>query len=188
MAVDQREPKAGPTSTDCAARSDFDRQPIIARIETDRFCDCCGYNLRTQHVRRDPGTQLLLCRCPECGQLHPVRDQVTAGRVWLNRLGTLALFLWMLVVLPLGFGLGAAQVGISIIPLEELTNHQRVSVTVPPITPATPIGTLTTMQTTTTYRYRRAVRTEMPYYKTFMALVLGLSLVVGVSRLRCLPS
>lgn len=104
----------------------FDDRTLIGSIETDRFCDHCGYNLRTQAVRRDPRTELLLCRCPECGRLHSARDEATAGRVWLHRLGTLALFIWIATILGGLFVCGMAQVFVSVGVLEELTTYQQI--------------------------------------------------------------
>ena len=115
------------TEQDRDSAVDLDQIPPIAYIETDRFCDHCGYNLRTQAVRRDERTKLLLCRCPECGRLLAAQDGPTAGRIWLQRLGTLALFFWIMFILSAIFGLGAAQVGLSIGTLEELTTYQASS-------------------------------------------------------------
>lgn len=98
----------------------------IARIETDRFCGGCGYNLFSQAVFRDPATQLLLCRCPECGAFHAVGDATTIGQAWLRRLGSLALFIWMAVVLAVVVGLVLGQAGLMVGTLEELTTYTRI--------------------------------------------------------------
>jgi hypothetical protein len=170
---------------------EFDRQPAVAFVETDRYCEGCGYNLRTQPVRRDARIRVLLCRCPECGGFQPVREGVTAGQVWLQRLGTLGLLAWIVTLLGVGFGLGAAQVGLTMIPLEELTRYRQVVI---PVTPAKsqPAGGGTTMTmisgqritvtqsgTTTTTRYRREVREHYPYYRAFMALMHASSFALG---------
>ncbi len=174
---------------------EFDRQPTVALVETDRFCDGCGYNLRTQPVRRDARTQLLLCRCPECGRFQPVRDGVTAGRVWLQRLGTLALFAWIITVLAVVFGLGAAQVGFTIIPLEKLTRYQRVAISTPPAWQSDGTDTQQTQsglgpivisgmrinitQGGTTTTWRQVVRESYPHYQAFMTLMHGISFALG---------
>ena len=79
----------------------------------DRFCEKCGYNLRTQPVTREPHTDILICRCPECGTFHPAGATTDAGRVWLGRLGTMLLLLWVVTLISLGVGvlggLGALQ-------------------------------------------------------------------------------
>lgn len=43
-------------------------QPEVSRFRSDRICGDCGYNLREQPVRRDPGTAQWLALCPECGR------------------------------------------------------------------------------------------------------------------------
>jgi len=170
---------------------DFDRQPTVARVEIDRFCDGCGYNLRTQPVRQLGQTGLLLCRCPECGRLQSARDSTTAGRLWLGRLGTLLLFVWIIVVLGAGFGLAAAQVGLTFVPLEEFSRYQPITsiVPTPPIPAASmPIGapqsTITIIQQGgVTYRtvtsLQRQVRADVPYYLPFILLMRGLSFSSG---------
>jgi hypothetical protein len=167
---------------------EFDRQPEVAFVETDRYCESCGYNLRTQPVRRDARTRVLLCRCPECGGFQPVREGVTAGRVWLQRLGTLGLFWWIVTLLGVGFGLGAAQVGFTMIPLEELTTHRQVIVPVA-AAQSQPAGggstvtiagqRITITQPGTRTTYRREVREYYPYYRAFMALMHTISFTLG---------
>jgi len=178
---------------------EFDRQPAVAYIETDRFCDGCGYNLRTQPVRREPRTDLLVSRCPECGRFQPARDGTTAGRVWLRRLGTLLLLVWIMTVLGTGFGLAAAQVGLTLVPLEELTVYRRVTIPAPnsptsapgvaPVSPSGSPGVVIQSGTiviqpgnvtaTTTTTYRREVRDRVPYYAEFVTLLRGLSFALG---------
>jgi hypothetical protein len=72
--------------------------PSKARIETDRFCGDCGYNLNTQAVWRDERLGILLCRCPECGRHHPAESNVTMAQDWLRRLTSLVAVVWMLGV------------------------------------------------------------------------------------------
>ncbi len=67
-------------------------EPMVGRIETDRFCDECGFNMRTAPVYRDGRTRLLLARCTECGRIHDAAQLTSAGRVWLTRLGVFASF------------------------------------------------------------------------------------------------
>jgi hypothetical protein len=168
---------------------EFDRQPAVALVETDRYCEGCGYNLRTQPVRRDARTRLLLCRCPECGGFHPVREGVTAGQVWLQRLGTLGLFAWILTILTVIIGLGAAQVGFTYVTLEELTTYRQVVLPTPSSSQPAATGTTMTLVTGgrititqsggTATTYRREVRTSYPYYRVFLALMYGLSFALG---------
>lgn len=85
--------------------------PATARsvIETDTFCEACGFNLMTQPVWRDEGLGLLVCRCPECARHHPAQNKTTIGTAWLHRLGTLGMVIWvglvLLVLVALYFGM-----------------------------------------------------------------------------------
>ncbi len=173
---------------------EFDAQPAVARVETDRFCDACGYNLRTQPVRRDARTDLLLCRCPECGRVHPARDTATAGHVWLKRLGSLLLFVWILVVLWAGVGLFAGQVGMIFVLLEELTTYRSVAVSTPSTQPASTItrvgpdgstvmtisaGSVTISGPGPTPTWRRGVREHREHDRAFILLVRGISFGLG---------
>ena len=175
---------------------EFDRNPLLARIETDRYCDGCGYNLRTQPVRRDPRTQLLLSRCSECGRFHAVREAATVGRVWLQRLGTLLLFIWILFILLLCFGLCAAQVGLTMGTLEELTTFQQVTLPItnqmqpnnPGVTQVIRYGGTTTIisgipgvttQSATYTTYRKEIRNHRKHDREFVWLMNGLGLTTG---------
>jgi len=98
----------------------------VGVIEMDRFCDRCGYNLRTQAVTRDEHTGILICRCPECGTFHPAGVATDAGRAWWGRFGTLLLLFWVLILLSCAanalVGMGVLQY----IHLEEFTRYERV--------------------------------------------------------------
>ena len=117
-------------------QSAFATQPIVATIEVDRFCEKCGYNLRTQPVRRDPRTEILLCRCPECGRFEYARDGSTAGRVWLNRLGTWMTFGWMALLILAVLALGGAHLGLISGTVDELTRYRPIQM--PPTTVPAP--------------------------------------------------
>jgi len=73
--------------------------PAIGHIETDVFCEGCGYNLHTQAVMRDPRLGVLVCRCPECGRYGAAGRSTSAARTWLNRFGTALLVVWVLFLL-----------------------------------------------------------------------------------------
>ena len=183
------------------ARLAFDAQPIVATLEVDRFCEKCGYNLRTQPARRDPRTEILLCRCPECGHFEYARDGVTAGRVWANRLGTVFTMGWMVGFAAIVLALGASQIGITMGTLGEMTTYRPVaapSATAPASQPAlvipTSIPAITTvtrngLRTTTimqqpapggaTVVWKRQVREPDWETRLFLWLMRGLSFVVG---------
>lgn len=75
--------------------------PTIGCVQTDTFCPNCGYNLHTQAVLRDERLGILVCRCPECGRYSAAGHTTTASRVWLNRLGTVLLTVWVAFLLGL---------------------------------------------------------------------------------------
>ncbi|MGB0767131.1 MAG: hypothetical protein ACPGYV_05430 [Phycisphaeraceae bacterium] len=85
----------------------FDRLPELGRVELDRYCGGCGYNLRQQAVRREPSTRLLLCKCPECGRFEPANQATTRPRSWFAQL---VLLLWLVWFAALG-GVLAGAVG-----------------------------------------------------------------------------
>lgn len=79
----------------------------VGQIQTDTFCEGCGYNLYTQAVTRDKRLGLLICRCPECGRYAVPGNATDAGRPWLQRLGTVLLVVYILFLLY-GIGFGVA--------------------------------------------------------------------------------
>ena len=84
------------------------------QIETDAFCGNCQYNLHGQPVTVDERLQLPVCRCPECGRFHPAGVATSSNSVWVRRLGTLLLYLWVATitatVLTICFFLGVLAV------------------------------------------------------------------------------
>jgi hypothetical protein len=78
--------------------------PPIGQVETDTFCEGCGYNLHTQMVVRDERLGILVSRCPECGRFAAAGRTTSASNVWLNRFGTILLVVWVMFLLTL-FGL-----------------------------------------------------------------------------------
>jgi hypothetical protein len=69
------------------------------QLETDLFCEHCGYNLHGQPVNRDERLGILVCRCPECGRFHPAGHRTTATSVWLSRFAAALLGFWTLIVI-----------------------------------------------------------------------------------------
>lgn len=163
-----------------------DDAPPVATIETDRFCDGCGYNLRTQPVRRDERTHILIVRCPECGRFAAAADAVTAARPWLHRLATLLLFGWVLFVLWIATLLCVAQGAITFLTLEERTTWEVASTTsAPPTVITLPFNPATTTAATTitlpppgtTYRLVMSPPDEDDAY--VIALAMAISLLLG---------
>lgn len=105
-----------------------DAARAVGRLETDRFCEGCGYNLHGQLVFREPHTALLVSRCPECGRLAPAGAGVTAAYAWLRRLGTLLLFIWIVVIIGVIVGLASTHVTVSVVALDEFTWYRPIPV------------------------------------------------------------
>ena len=77
---------------------------MVGTLQTDTFCEGCGYNLHTQAVWKDERLGLLVCRCPECGKFCHAGHGASSARNWLNRLATALLVWWVFFLLVL-FGL-----------------------------------------------------------------------------------
>jgi len=75
--------------------------PVVGHVQTDTFCESCGYNLHTQAVVRDQRLGLLVCRCPECGRFSAAGRATSASPIWLNRFATGLLITWILFLLTL---------------------------------------------------------------------------------------
>lgn len=86
--------------------------PVLGHIQTDTFCEGCGYNLHTQAVMRDHRLGIMVCRCPECGRFAAAGQATPAARPWLNRLVVMLLVAWVLFILAL-FALCTAFLGMS---------------------------------------------------------------------------
>ena len=103
----------------------FGQLPSETQIETDLFCAGCGYNLHGQIVRRDPGTKLLLARCSECGDFASATDVTTAGRVWLRRLATWMVALWVLAAIVIFLAPPFFQWITDMVVTDDLPRYQR---------------------------------------------------------------
>jgi hypothetical protein len=73
----------------------------VGTVEMDRYCSGCGYNLRQQAIRRETATQLLLCKCPECGLFEPANTLTTATRGWFRTLIVIVWGIWFVIWLNL---------------------------------------------------------------------------------------
>lgn len=91
--------------------SQADALTPIAVIETDAFCEDCGFNLRTQKVWRDERLAISVCRCPECGRHHAAGMRTTAGSAWARRAALGGLVVWLIVQLAFVVGVFFAFVG-----------------------------------------------------------------------------
>jgi len=107
------------------AEPDLSGDPAVpvACIELDRFCEKCGYNLRTLPVYRDERTGIPVVRCTECGQFQSANDAATAFRPWLHRLTSLVIGVWVLCMIGIFFWLGIAEGAMSYATLDEMTHR-----------------------------------------------------------------
>lgn len=149
----------------------FELFPEVSSVETDRFCDSCGYNLHGQTVRRDPRLEILLSRCPECGRFQAVADGVSIGRKWLRRLTVGLLLVWVAGAVMGFIALTAGQVGVNLALFDELTRTH--STVVQPATSGTAL----------TYQFQTVVKSDYDDYELLMATTgvasFGLALLVG---------
>lgn len=96
----------------------------IGVIETDTFCDRCGFNLHTQRVWRDGRLGILVTRCPECGAHQAAGRSTTTASAWLKRLAMIGLVWWIGIALAFVVGVFFLNFGITVGSVEELvTDH-----------------------------------------------------------------
>ena len=142
----------------------------VACVDLDRYCEECGYNLRTLPIVRDAHTGILVVQCTECGRYQPANDASTAARPWLNRVTSLMLVTWILAIVTLFIFAGIGEGGISYATLDELTMHGGYE--------RQQVGNTTTI--TWNRRYGPLeVQTDFEFYKSFIAAVLGCSLAIA---------
>lgn len=108
-------------------RRNGDRE-LIGLVESDRYCDECGFNLRGQNVFRDGATRLLLVQCSECARLHPANSLTTNARgSWFRRLSGALLLVWVVALLLMLFIAGVIEAAMQIATTEVLDLTQPVS-------------------------------------------------------------
>jgi hypothetical protein len=105
---------------------DTDTWKCVGRVEADLFCVGCGYNLHGLDVRRDERLDLPTVRCPECGKFHAAGIASGAGRVWLSRLASFLLLLWIVVIFA-GVGLlGLWMFGMDVASVEAFSRYREI--------------------------------------------------------------
>jgi hypothetical protein len=73
----------------------------VGTIETDCFCPHCQYNLHSLSVFRDERLDISVVRCTECGKFSAAGTSTSANSLWLQRLATLGLLVWIVVIIGL---------------------------------------------------------------------------------------
>lgn len=105
-APEQPEPASRPPADPGASSR---RQGPLDVIAGDRPCAACGFNLHGQPITREPGSNLLFCRCPECGTAAALQEYPLLGR-WAERLRFVVAALWLgLLLLGIGACVAAAS-------------------------------------------------------------------------------
>ncbi|MGD2108774.1 MAG: hypothetical protein PVI86_05220 [Phycisphaerae bacterium] len=141
----------------------------IACVEVDRYCQGCGYNLRTLPIHRDVRTQIPMVRCTECGRYESANEGSAVTRPWVNRLMSIVLGVWILTIVASIFWLGFGEAALCYVTLDELTVH----------------GGYTTQrvggQTIRTWSSYGAleVRPESETDRAFLVFILGMSCVTA---------
>lgn len=83
----------------------------IAVVSGDRACGSCGFNLHGQNVVREEHYDMLMVRCPECGQVASLHEYPVLGP-WAKRVGFVLAAVWLLVMLAaVGATIGALMGG-----------------------------------------------------------------------------
>jgi hypothetical protein len=67
-------------------------------IRADRACIACGFNLYGQPITREDHYNLLIARCPECGQAAALQSYPAMSH-WVNRFRALLSALWVSAIL-----------------------------------------------------------------------------------------
>ncbi|MBL8759994.1 MAG: hypothetical protein JNL50_01710 [Phycisphaerae bacterium] len=91
----------------------------IAIVSGDRVCGSCGFNLHAQHVVREEHYNMLMVRCPECGQVASLHEYPVLGP-WAKRVGFVLAAFWLLVMLAAVAATTGALVGGSVIASEAM--------------------------------------------------------------------
>ncbi len=157
----------------------------LACVESDRFCNRCGYNLRTLPIRRDDRTKILLVRCTECGQYQPANDLATVTRPWLHRVSAFFLILWIVFLLAVYVHLGVAQGAAMDGTLDVLTGWVAAdSFAHPAGVNSIVIDGRVVYNGSVRMRNGKtmlpAVREDFPHYSMFVSLMIALSFLIGL--------
>ncbi len=91
-------------------------QPVnsvsVSALEGDRPCVTCGFNLIGQSITREPHYGLLIARCPECGSVAPLLEYPAVSK-WTRRVVGVLAALWLVLLVGVTVGTGAAMFGIT---------------------------------------------------------------------------
>ena len=156
----------------------------VAIIDMDRFCNHCGYNLRTLPVYRDDRTGIPVVRCTECGRYQAANDGATTLRPWLNRITALLLWAWILAVLTAIFFLGLGEGALSYATLDELTIRGGATTQFVNNTVVRTWQSMGPLEIDTEYRFYRSFISSILFGSFGLAFLLGLFIVVVLPHWR----
>lgn len=139
----------------------LDESGVVAYVESDRYCDSCGYNLITLPVFKDPRTSLFLIRCTECGAVHPAGLPTGKRPMWANRLGAPLLFLWMGAIAAFIFVTGLITTAMQGVAFEQLTEG---------------------------YGLKRVPQTDFPEFPYFVSLIWGVAFLMCLLQVTMLAT
>ncbi len=158
----------------------------ISYIQTDTFCDHCGYNLHGQVVTRDERLGILIVRCPECGKFLPAGHTTVAGNVAQHRRSIFLVVVWILFLLYF-FGMACMGMGaISYNYIEDAMRVRREGIPSPDGTPSSQ-DLITNSHDVAAYEREENLRTERRILATISPLigvVVGAGLAVFLWHLR----
>ncbi len=86
---------------------------VVGVIQGDRVCIACGFNLCGQRIVRESKYNLLIARCPECGQAAALQEYPLLGR-WSNRWAATLAGLWLFLFFAVSIGAGMAIFGLTV--------------------------------------------------------------------------
>ncbi len=109
-----------------SSAAEFSQWPDVATVETDRYCDGCGYNVRTRPVKREPRTGLLVTLCPECGRFHAAGELTTRSKLWPGRIATILIIGWGGLLVSNFAGLALAQLATQMFLIENMYTSRRM--------------------------------------------------------------
>lgn len=119
-------PNGSPASSPAPTRRSPER---IAVVSGDRACGSCGFNLHGQNVVREEHYDMLMVRCPECGQVASLHEYPVLGP-WAKRVGFVLAAVWLLVMLAAVAATTGALMGGSMIASEALLSGVTRDITV----------------------------------------------------------
>jgi len=116
--------------SDKREQSEKSRTPedrVLGIVHGDRVCVSCGFNLSGQRIVREEKYNLLIARCPECGQVAPLMEYPLLGR-WANRWAATLAGLWLLLFFAASFACGMTIFGLAMGTTEVVSDEAGIAI------------------------------------------------------------